>query len=68
MKTIEYNIPGINCGHCENTIKMEVGELAGVSSVTASHETKTASVTFEPPASDEQIKALLIEINYPAQN
>ena len=68
MKTIEYNIPNINCGHCEHTIKMEVAELEGVSSVTANHETNVASVTFEPPANDDQIKALLAEINYPAQN
>ncbi len=68
MKTIEYNIPNINCGHCEHTIKMEVGELAGVSAVDASHETKKATITYGPPATDDQIKALLAEINYPSQN
>lgn len=68
METIEYTIPNINCGHCENTIKMEVGEMAGVTAVTASHETNVASVTFGPPASDEQIRALLAEINYPANS
>ncbi|MBC8497016.1 MAG: heavy-metal-associated domain-containing protein, partial [Chloroflexi bacterium] len=33
MTTVTYNIPGINCGHCEHTIKMEVGDLEGVQSV-----------------------------------
>lgn len=66
MTTITYNIPGINCGHCVQTIQMEVGELAGVESVEASADSKTATVTFDAPATEEAIKALLVEINFPA--
>ena len=68
MQTKEYMIPNINCGHCEHTIKMEVGELAGVALVEASHETKSATVSFDNPATDAQIQARLTEINYPAQS
>jgi copper chaperone CopZ len=45
---------------------MELSELEGVKSVEASEQNKTATVTFEPPATDESIKSLLTEINYPA--
>lgn len=66
MKTVTFNIPGINCGHCVNTITTEVSELEGVSSVEANPTTKTAVVTFDAPATEEQIVELLKEINFPA--
>lgn len=65
MTTVTYTIPNISCGHCVHTIKNEVGELAGVKSVEANQESKQATIMFEPPATEEQIKALLAEINYP---
>lgn len=65
MTTVTYNIPNINCGHCVHTIKMEVGDLAGVQAVEPSAENKTATITFDDPATEEQIKSLLAEINYP---
>ncbi len=65
MTTVTYNIPNINCGHCVHSIQMEVGDIDGVQSVEASAETKTAVVTFDSPASEETIKTLLLEINYP---
>lgn len=67
MTTITYNIPNISCNHCVHTIQTEVSELAGVKSVEASAEKKTATVVFDAPATDEQIRALLTEINYPAK-
>ncbi len=66
MTTVTYSIPNISCNHCVHTIKTEVSDLAGVQSVEANAETKTATITFEAPATEEQIKALLAEINYPA--
>ncbi len=66
MTTVTYNIPNISCGHCVHTIKMEVSDLDGVSAVDASAQTKTATITFDAPASEDKIKALLKEINYPA--
>jgi copper chaperone CopZ len=45
---------------------MEVSELHGVTEVQADAENKQAIIIFEPPATEDQIKALLAEINYPA--
>jgi len=67
MTTVTYKIPGINCMHCVHTIKSELGELKGVTAVEASAETKQATVTFDAPASEEQIVATLKEINYPPE-
>ena len=59
MTTVTYNIPNISCGHCVHTIKMEVSDLAGVQSVDANPETKTATISFDSPATEDSIKALL---------
>jgi copper chaperone CopZ len=65
MNTVTYTIPNISCGHCVHTIKSEVSELAGVKTVEADMLGKKATITFEPPATEAQIKSLLAEINYP---
>lgn len=65
MATVTYNIPNISCGHCVHTIKMEVADLDGVQNVDASAESKTATISFDSPATEGSIKAFLAEINYP---
>jgi hypothetical protein len=39
-----------------------------VKTVEADAANKQATITFDPPATEESIKALLQEINYPAAN
>lgn len=67
MTTVTYTVPAISCGHCTHTIETEVGDLQGVQSVKADVDSKKVTITFENPASEETIKALLAEINYPAE-
>ena len=55
----------ISCGHCVNSIQVEVSSLPGVSGVWANQETKSVEIEFDPPASEETIKELLEKINYP---
>jgi copper chaperone CopZ len=66
MKTVTYSIPGIICGHCVHTIETELSELEGIHNVNASAETKQVTIQFDDPATEETIKDLLKEINYPA--
>ena len=65
MTTVTYTIPNISCGHCVHTIKSEVSELPGVKTVEADVATKAATITFDNPATEEKIKTLLAEIDYP---
>ncbi len=65
MTTVTYTIPNITCHHCVHTIKMEVSELDGVQSVEGDPKSKQVTIVFSSPASEEGIKALLAEINYP---
>jgi copper chaperone len=65
MATKTFSVPNISCGHCVMTIERELGELEGVSSVSADAEAKTVTVAWGAPANEDGIKALLAEINYP---
>ena len=67
MTTVTYTVPAIHCGHCIHTIEMEVGELQGIQSVKANEATKKVVITFDTPADETKIKALLAEINYPVE-
>jgi len=65
MANKTFEVPNISCGHCVMAIKNEVGELDGVLRVEADEATRIVTVEWDEPASWEQIKALLVEINYP---
>ncbi len=65
MNTVTYSIPGIHCMHCTHTIETELGELQGVKSVKADLAAKNVTITFDLPASEEKLMALLTEIEYP---
>ena len=67
MTTVTYSVPAMHCDNCTHTIELEVGELQGVQSVKADLDTKKVKITFDIPASEQTIKALLAEINYPAE-
>ncbi len=67
MTTVTYTVPAISCGHCTHTIETEVGEIKGVQSVKADQSTKKVQITFDAPASEQTIKALLAEIDYPVE-
>ncbi|MBI5352944.1 MAG: heavy-metal-associated domain-containing protein [Chloroflexi bacterium] len=68
MTTVTYSVPAISCGHCTHTIETEVSDLQGVQSVKAEIDSKKVTITFAEPASEEKIKALLTEINYPVES
>ena len=65
MTTIKYSVPNISCGHCVHTIQNEVSEVAGVQSVKADQNARVVEITFDDPATEDKIKDLLAEINYP---
>ena len=68
MQTKTFKVPNISCGHCVRAIENEVGELEGVTSVTAAEDTKMVTVAWQEPAQSwESIKALLQEIDYPPE-
>jgi len=67
MEKQTFSIPNISCGHCVMTIKNELSELEGVKTVEGSPENKSIAVEYESPTTLEAVRALLKEINYPAE-
>jgi copper chaperone len=68
MTTVTYSVPAISCGHCTHTIETELGDLQGIQSVKADEATKKVEITFDAPANEQKIRALLAEINYPVES
>jgi len=67
MNSVTYTVPAIHCEHCIHTIELEVGELQGVQSVKADQASKKVQIAFDLPATEEKIKSLLSEIDYPVE-
>lgn len=65
MTAVKYYVSNISCNHCVHTIQTEVADLDGVTSVKADAATKEVEISFDAPATEEKIKKLLAEINYP---
>lgn len=65
MNVVTYSVPSMHCDHCVHTIEMELSDLAGVDAVKANLDDHNVTVTFAAPASEDQLKATLTEINYP---
>ncbi|MFW5874704.1 MAG: heavy-metal-associated domain-containing protein [bacterium] len=67
MEKKDLQVPNISCNHCVMTIKNELSEIEGVSSVQGEVEKKQVTVEYDNPASLDKILEKLKEINYPAQ-
>jgi len=77
MENKTFLVPNINCGHCTHTVEMELGDINGVQTVKADMDSGQVTVQWGDldsgqvtvqwgdPATWEQIKATLVDINYP---
>ena len=65
MNNKTVSVPAINCGHCTNTIEMELSEMTGVTNVSANADTKQVVIEWDEPATWEGIESLLKEIDFP---
>lgn len=63
MTTKNYTVTGMTCGHCEMSVKEEIGDIAGVTAVTADHATGAVTVSGEG-FTDEQVAAAIAEAGY----
>jgi copper chaperone CopZ len=61
-----FTVANISCGHCVMSIKNELGEMDGVLSVDGDPGTKSITVEWEDPVTEEKIRDALKEISYPA--
>jgi copper chaperone len=64
MERKTFQVPNIGCEGCVKAIKGELSEIAGVQSVDGTVDTRTVMVTYDSPATWEQIVSTLREIDY----
>ncbi len=59
-----WTVTGMTCAHCEASVREEIGELAGVESVTADHTSGEVVVTSAEPLDRSAVAAALAEAGY----
>ena len=62
--TATYTVSGMTCGHCEMSVREEVGELLGVVAVEADHGSGQVTVTSEGPLDRAAVAAAVEEAGY----
>lgn len=66
MTTTEYQVTGMTCGHCEMSVREEVGQIAGVDQIEVSAQTGRLVVTASAPLDDAAVLAAVDEAGYSA--
>lgn len=66
MSATEYTVTGMTCGHCEMSVREEVGEVPGVREIEVSHESGRLLVTADEPVDDAAVIAAVEEAGYSA--
>ena len=67
MAVSEYQVTGMTCGHCEMSVREEVGEVPGVIGIEVSAQTGRLSVNGEGTLEDAQVLAAVEEAGYTAE-
>lgn len=66
MATSEYKVTGMTCGHCEMSVREEVGEIAGITDIQVSAKDGRLVVTSESDIDDATVVAAVEEAGYEA--
>mgnify|MGYP002345213373 CR=1 FL=1 len=66
MATTEYQVTGMTCGHCEMSIREEVGQVPNVETIQVSAKTGKLVVTATAPVDDAAVLAAVDEAGYSA--
>ncbi len=63
---IEYQVTGMTCGHCEMSVREEVGQVPGVTAIDVSAASGRLVVTADQPLDDAAVVAAVDEAGYQA--
>lgn len=66
MAANEYRVTGMTCGHCEMSVREEVGEIPGVTDIQVSAQTGQLVVTGSDDVDDAKVLAAVEEAGYSA--
>jgi len=66
MSMSEYQVTGMTCGHCEMSIRKEVGTVPGVTDIKVSAQTGKLVVTSTELVDEATVLAAVDEAGYQA--
>ncbi len=66
MESREYKVTGMSCGHCEMSVREEVGEIPGVESIEVSAKEGRLVVSCSESVADNTVIAAVEEAGYSA--
>jgi len=66
MSVSEYQVTGMTCGHCEMSVREEVGQISGVDDIQVSAQTGRLVVTAADDLDDAAVIAAVDEAGYAA--
>ena len=64
--TAQFQVTGMTCGHCEMSVREEVGEVPGVQDVEVSHKTGVLRVSADGTVDEAAVLAAVSEAGYSA--
>lgn len=65
-QTIEYQVTGMSCGHCEASVREEVSKIDGVDRIDVSAKTGVLVIESGAPIDDAAVIAAVDEAGYAA--
>lgn len=66
MNSSQFQVTGMTCGHCEMSVREEVGKIAGVESIDVSAQTGRLVVTSTAEVDADAVIAAVDEAGYQA--
>lgn len=66
MTTSEYQVTGMTCGHCEISVRDEVGQIPGIQAIEVSARTGKLMVTSQGELDSAVVLAAVEEAGYGA--
>ena len=66
MTTNEFQVTGMNCGHCESAVRGEVAKVAGVEQIDVSAASGRLTISASAPLDDAAVLAAVAEAGYEA--
>ncbi|MFE9692606.1 heavy-metal-associated domain-containing protein [Micromonospora sp. NPDC005806] len=64
MVTTTYQVQGMTCGHCVNSVSAEVGAIPGVNDVQVDLASGRVTVSSESPLDTDTVRAAVDEAGY----
>lgn len=64
MSTTTFEVSGMTCSHCANSVSTEVGRIAGVTQVQVDVESGRVNVTSETPLDTVVVAQAVEEAGY----